>query len=217
LIPSTSPNSRPVTSSSVPTALTWRRQALHHPRRRGHPGAGGHTRLAPPRRGATRTRATHSVSRWRPGGSVTRAQKLHPSGLIEPRTRLSPSCPRRPVGGGILLNVSASASCPATTSEDGVADLETGPPWPASPRSRRGADEAWRRPAGRLAPALTDDAAPAARLPHAPRSSDARHHDDAYRGRAHRALLDGWRLGTLRTGDRAWTGQGHRRGVQRPY
>ena len=56
-----------------------------------------------------------------------------------------------------------------------------------------------RRLARRLAPAARDDhAAPAARLPDHARAADARHHDDADRDRADRALLDGRRVGAPR-------------------
>ena len=124
--------------------------------------------------------------------------QFHPSGLIEPENAAGTLVSEAARGeGGILLNglgerfmARYDPERMELSTRDRVAlacytEIKEG----------RGTRER-RRPARRLAPAPRDDhATPAACLPHAPRAADARHHHDAHRGRADRALFDGRRLG----------------------
>ncbi len=145
--------------------------------------------------------------------------QFHPSGIIEPESAAGTLISEAARGEGGILTNGLGERFMAQVRPRAPRALHARPRGPRLlHRDQGGARHPERRRlAGCLAPAPRDDHdPPPPRLPDHARAADARHHEGADRDRAHRALLDGRRVGATRRPRHGCPGAlRHRRGILR--
>ena len=145
--------------------------------------------------------------------------QFHPSGIIEPENAAGTLISEAARGEGGILTNGLGERFMAKYDPERHGALHARPRGPRLLHRDQGGPRhpERRRLARRLAPAPRDDHdAPPPRLPDHARAADARHHEGADRDRAHRALLDGRRVGAPRRPRHGCPGAlRHRRGILR--